>query len=138
MMMTASEELGAGPESSFLTAPQIEAAICYLIDTWPNQPLAPYQQVAWGDVLRVMRPGELKPALAAVGGRFRPDPYAVLEAVRATRPVAAPPEYCKPDWGAPASSDFTSAALSWCRARVRGEEISPAPWEVSHDHHHPH
>ena len=70
----------------FLTSAQQQEALTYLVDTWPAQHMDRVQREAWLDVLSLVRHGELKPALAVVGGRFRPDPYTVLEAVQAARP----------------------------------------------------
>lgn len=73
-------------QSPFLTSAQQEEALAYLVDSWPAQHMDRTQREAWLDVLSLVRHGELKPALAVVGGRFRPDPYTVLEAVQAARP----------------------------------------------------
>ena len=71
--------------SSYLDPAATEAAIGYLNDNWPHQQLTPSQRDAWIDILCQLHPGELKPALAKMPGRFRPDAYAVLEVVLASR-----------------------------------------------------
>jgi hypothetical protein len=70
----------------FLTSAQQEEALTYLVDNWSGQRMEQAQREAWLEVLSLLRHGELKPALAVVGGRYRPDPYTVLEAVQAARP----------------------------------------------------
>jgi hypothetical protein len=69
-----------------LTSAQQNEALTYLADNWPGQRMEQAQREGWLDVLSLLRHGELLPALAVVGGRFRPDPYTVLEAVQAVRP----------------------------------------------------
>jgi hypothetical protein len=73
-------------QSPFLTSAQQNEALTYLADNWPGQRMEQAQREGWMDVLSLLRHGELLPALAVVGGRFRPDPYTVLEAVQAARP----------------------------------------------------
>ena len=71
--------------SSYLDPAATEAAIGYLNDNWPHQQLTPSQRDAWIDILCQLHPGELKPALAKMPGRFRPDAYAILEIVQGQR-----------------------------------------------------
>ena len=92
------QENSGTQSSSYLDLNGIEAAITYLTDTWPHQQLTASQREAWADVLCQFRQGELKPALRRLGGRFRPDPYAVLEAVMGDRGSLRAPDFePKPD-----------------------------------------
>ena len=86
--MTAVEQ-----SSSYLDLNGIEAAITYLNDTWPHQQMTATQREAWSDVLCQFRQGELKPALRKLGGKFRPDPYATLEAVMGDRGSLRAPDF---------------------------------------------
>lgn len=83
--------------SSFLDQAAIDAALVYVTDNWPHQQMTPAQQDAWLDILCQLHPGELKPALRRLAGRFRPDAYVVLEAVLAARPSPKHPDYSKPE-----------------------------------------
>ena len=73
-------------QSSFWDSSAQQKAVQYVEDNWPGQRLEQTQREGWLEVLSLMRHGELLPALAVVGGRFRPDPYTVLEAVQSARP----------------------------------------------------
>jgi hypothetical protein len=77
-------------EAKCLDPQSIQAALVYLTDSWPHHSMTAAVREAWEDVLTRLRPGELKPALAKVRGRFRPDPYPILELVLASRPKPAP------------------------------------------------
>ena len=69
----------------------VDSAIRYLIDRWPNHPMTAAQREAWVDILVVLEPDELRPALAKCpSGGFRPDPEKVLDAVVASRPRIPP------------------------------------------------
>jgi hypothetical protein len=74
--------------SIFLNLEQMAAAVEYLVTCWPGKQMLPDERESWLDVLCMVHPGELKPALARIGTRYRPDPYALLEAVRSSRPSA--------------------------------------------------
>jgi hypothetical protein len=68
--------------SIFLNLEQMAAAVEYLVTCWPGKQMLPDERESWLDVLCMVHPGELKPALARIGTRYRPDPYALLEATQ--------------------------------------------------------
>jgi hypothetical protein len=85
----------------------------YVEDCWPHQRLTSAQSEAWAEVIGHLHYGELKPALAkaTTNARFRPDPYAVLEAARAVRRAESlhhDPADTHPD-GPPPEADFDLA-----------------------------
>ena len=84
---------GNSQSSPYLDQAAIDAALIYVTDNWPHQQMTPAQQDAWLDILCQLKPGELKPALRRLAGRFRPDAYVVLEAVLASRPAARHPDF---------------------------------------------
>jgi hypothetical protein len=113
-----------GPEqsSSFLDHEAQDSALTYLADNWPHMPLTAAQREAWLDVLGKLRQGELMRALRDMNpGRFRPDAYAVLDAVlalrggdkrRLERETPAERDTWKPDTAARAAADECLKAMA--------------------------
>jgi hypothetical protein len=50
--------------SIFLNLEQMAAAVEYLVTCWPGKQMLPDERESWLDVLCMVHPGELKPALA--------------------------------------------------------------------------
>ena len=110
---------------SYLDRDAIESAIKFILGNWPNAaPMTAAQREAWVDILGVLHPGELRPALAARTDdkTYRPDPYTVLEIVQAQRKRI--PDFT-PNHDEP-PADLTTAAewLAYCRAVLRREKPS--------------
>ena len=107
--MTTTSNAAGQQSSTYLDLEAIEAALTYLADTWPHQQMTPGQREAWMDILCQLHPGELKPALRKLSGRFRPDPYAVLEIVLADRASSRVPDFAPKD-DEPITTGAVSAA----------------------------
>lgn len=133
LLTSTSEELEPKRSSTTtLDSRAIEKAIQWLSDQYPHQPMSADLVDSWTEVLARMRFGELLPAVAACRkGRFRPDPVETLQAALDARPVVRYEEYRRPDWGQLASQEYNARAFAWCRAKLRGEDPGPAPWEAA-------
>lgn len=108
--MTTTEGLAQVEQSSsYLNQDLTEAALRYVTDNWPHQQLTPAQREAWLDILCQLKVGELKPTLSKIGGRFRPDAYAVLDAVLAARGSLRVPDF-RPDLAEPLAPGASAAA----------------------------
>src|SRR5450759_1818512 len=71
--------------TEYLNHNAIASALAYLSDVWPHLPMTVAMREAWEDILCQLHPGELKPALAQMPSKFRPDPYPLLERILASR-----------------------------------------------------
>ena len=71
--------------TEYLNHNAIASALAYLSDVWPHLPMTVAMREAWEDILCQLHPDELKPALAQMPSKFRPDPYPLLEKILAGR-----------------------------------------------------
>lgn len=83
--MSALQNQSGSAASSFLDQHAVDEAMKFIQGSWPNQQMNPAQREAWLDILGQLRQGELKTALRGMAGKFRPDPYAVLDIVLQNR-----------------------------------------------------
>lgn len=113
--------------SSYLDLNAIEAALTYLADTWPHQQMTATQREAWTDVLCQFHPGDLKSALRKLPGKFRPDPYAVLEVVLASRGSLRVPDYVPTDDEPPAKPETAAEWLAYCREQLKSRTVPCSP-----------
>lgn len=84
-----------------LDAHQIEAAIQFVTEHWPDQPMLPAERAEWADALAYFRKGELSPAIERWATPTRPSAGAVLDYVLTNRetPPPAPRPIPEPDLG---------------------------------------
>ena len=84
-----------------LDAHQIEAAIQFIDEQWPENPMLPTEREEWVDALTYIRPGELKPVIERWATSTRPSAGAVLDYILTNResPPPAPRRPPEPDLG---------------------------------------
>ena len=84
-----------------LDAHQIEAAIQFVDEHWPAQPMLPTEREAWADALAYIREGELKPVIERWATSTRPAAGAVLDYILTARekPLPEPIRPSEPDLG---------------------------------------
>lgn len=84
-----------------LDAHQIEAAIQFVTEHWPEEEMLPAAREEWADALAYFYAGELTPAIERWQTSRRPSAGAVLDYVLTTRekPPPAPVRTPEPDLG---------------------------------------
>ena len=87
--------------STTLDAHQIEAALHYLVETWPDDPMLPSAREEWADALAYVRVGELAPVIDRWETATRPSAGAVLDYILTNRERApvVPKERPEPELG---------------------------------------
>ena len=68
-----------------LDAHQIEAALHYLVEKWPDDPMLPSAREEWADALAYVRVGELAPVIERWETATRPSAGAVLDYILTNR-----------------------------------------------------
>ena len=115
-----------------LDAHQIEAAIQFVTEHWPEEPMLPSVREEWADALTYFRPGELKPAIERWATSTRPSAGAVLDYVLTNReaPPAAPVRPKEPDLGGrytPVVQESIAEARAAIQRRLDERLVSCSP-----------